>query len=145
VSITFKLKPRFVSGFDFMGRARSQWSVLQVISSGGDYLRCYGTTHTDCFRLDSKPFVRVYSLEKRRKKVKVLDKPVKWTKKKLKDNGFLLTDEKYTYREIIHPTHWVGVYYDIPIEMLRLMSLKAVQKKHNFVLEKMLVKDFKAE
>jgi hypothetical protein len=136
MSITFKLKPNFVSGFDFIGRARTKEDVLQVIRN--DYILsfCYGLGYTGCLRPSNGHWIRVYSLEKHRKKVRVLDKPIKWTKKKLKDNGFLPTEEKYTYREIIHPTHWVGVYYDIPVEMLRLMGMKAVQKKHHFVLEK---------
>lgn len=80
-------------------------------------------------------FVRVYSLEKRRKKVEVLEKPVKWNKKKLRANGYLPTDEKWDKRVVVEPAHWVGHYYDIPVVMIRMLGLEVKQGTRTFTIK----------
>lgn len=67
---------------------------------------------------DRKDHVRVYSLEKRRKRVQR-----KTTK------GGVIT-------EVISRGHWVGLYYDIPASLLEAAGLKVVQGQRTFRIQK---------
>jgi len=60
--------------------------------------------------------VRAFHLEKRRKKVEI-----KKTKKGI-------------VRSVVSPAHWVAIYYDIPVDVLRVAGLKVVQGERNFKL-----------
>jgi hypothetical protein len=64
---------------------------------------------------DRKDHVRVYSLEKRRKKVRLTGK---------------------REREVISRGHWVGIYYDIPASLLEAAGLKVVQGHRTFEIQK---------
>ena len=63
---------------------------------------------------DRKDHVRVYSLEKRRKRVE----------RKVIPTGVLT--------EVISRAHWVGIYYDIPASLLEAAGLKVVQGRRTF-------------
>ena len=74
---------------------------------------------------DRKDHVRVYSLEKRRKKVRL-------TGKRNKANS----NQSYWEREVISRGHWVGIYYDIPASLLEAARLKVVQGHRTFEIQK---------
>ena len=59
--------------------------------------------------------VRVYSLEKRRKRVK-----------RIMDNNKTLRSE------IISPDHWIGHYYDIPHSVIKALNLRVEQGARTF-------------
>lgn len=120
----FNLRPTHVSGFDICGRGRTKFQVLSIIRSATRSWS-FSKWHDGVF-LDSET-VRVYTVEKRRKKVEVLAKPKKWSKKRLRDNGFDANEEKYDTRVVTKRAHWVGHYYDIPLAWLKVMNMKTVQ------------------
>lgn len=132
----FNIKPGHVSGFDFFGRPRSKDEVVKKISAGhlvavdkhGSYLISYGDKNGDT--------VRVYNIEKRRKKVEILTKPKKWTKKQLLANGYAATDSVIIKRIVKTPAHWVGFYYDIPVALLKMAGLAVVQGPRTFYFKK---------
>lgn len=64
--------------------------------------------------------VRVFSLEKRRKKVENV------TSKSLLKKGIT--------RQVITPNHWVATYYDIPVAVLKAAKLKVVQGDRTWYL-----------
>lgn len=135
MKITIKLNPQQVSGFDFNGRARSQVAVLAIIRSG--HVSSWSNSgHHALSPYRNEDTVRVYSIEKHRKKVEVLAKPKKWTKKELRANGFNDTDVKFTTRVVTKPAHWTGVYYDIPTSVLKMAGLRVVQTTRTFYFEK---------
>jgi hypothetical protein len=76
------------------------------------------STHADAYLSMDNKTVRVFSLEKRRKKVEVV------TDKKLLKKGIK--------RQIVSPSHWVATYYDIPVELLRVANLKVVQSSRTW-------------
>ena len=76
------------------------------------------STHADAYLSMDNKTVRVFSLEKRRKKVEVV------TDKKLLKKGIK--------RQIVSPSHWVATYYDIPVELLRVANLKVVQSNRTW-------------
>lgn len=118
------LKPNHVSGFDILGRGRSKNDILKVVIANTSRVFCsFGDGH-----MPRDNVVRVYSLEKHRKVVKVLDKPIKWSKKQLRANGFdPAHHQRFTKREIVKPAHWAAVYYDIPVTVLDMMGMKVTQ------------------
>ena len=67
---------------------------------------------------DRKDHVRVYSLEKRRKKVK------------------RIASRDGVYTEVLSRSHWVGIYYDIPASLLEAAGLKVVQGHRTFEIQK---------
>ncbi len=130
MNINIKLKPRHVGCANRAFGSSTKQSVLNTIHSGtlattlGVWVvggLCVGSLTNDTFRF--------YSLEKRRKKVKVLDFPRKPTRQERKDGCLSIK------REVIHRTHWVGVYYDIPLSLLKAAGLRAVQHDRFFTLE----------
>ena len=64
--------------------------------------------------------VRVYSLEKRRKRVK-----------RIMDNNKTLRSE------IISPDHWIGHYYDIPHSVIKALNLRVEQGARTFKITPM--------
>lgn len=64
--------------------------------------------------------VRVFSLEKRRKKVENV------TSKFLVKRGIT--------RQVITPNHWVATYYDIPVAVLKVANLNVVQGDRTWYL-----------
>lgn len=135
MQIKLNIKPVHVSGFDFIDCPRSKQEVINLISRGQSTVSC-GSQGTYLSMGRDSRMARVYNLEKRRKVVEVLAKPKKWTKKMLRANGFLDTDVKYTTRIVKTPAHWVGVYYDIPLDVLKLAGLKVVQGNRTFYITK---------
>ena len=126
------LRPTHVSGFDFISRNRTKEEVLKIIRQPVRSSWSFSKWH-DGLLLDDDT-VRMHTVEKRRKKVEILAKPKKWSKKQLRDNGFAVTDEKYDTRVVTKRGHWVGHYYDIPIAWLKLMKMKAVQGSRTWKL-----------
>lgn len=94
----------------------SRDSVMRTISGGhistlgtaGQYLAPYPGQRADT--------IRVYNLEKRRKRVK-----------RVKVRG-----KKNLQSQIISPAHWVGHYYDISSEALKLAGVKVIQETRFF-------------
>lgn len=135
MKITVKLKPQHVNGFDWNGRPHSQKDILAIIRSGHvDNWSNSGNRALSPYR--GEDMVRVYSLEKHRKKVQVLAKPKRWTKKELRANGFNDTDVKFTTRVVTKPAHWTGIYYDIPTSILKMAGLRVVQTTRTFHFQK---------
>jgi hypothetical protein len=112
-----------------LGRYRNQAEVINICR-GNPRIVSIGGSHTVC----GIECIRAYSINKVRRKFVKYDKPKKWTKKMLKQNGYDANEEKFTYGEEIHPTHWVGVYYDFPVSVLNLLNLTVVQGKHSYKL-----------
>lgn len=86
-------------------------------------VRGFGNRYTNAlvsFKItgNEEQVVRVYNIEKRRKKV-VRSEPNKKGKRTTKP---------------ISPNHWVGFYYDIPVAVLNFANLKVVQNNRNFDL-----------
>lgn len=134
MQIKLNIKPVRVSGFDAIGQARTKDQLVRVISAGhltaidqyGSHLISYGAIRGDT--------VRVYNIEKRRRKIEILAKPKKWTKKKLLANGYEATDVVFTKRVVKTPAHWVGFYYDIPVSLLKMAGLAVAQGPRTFRL-----------
>lgn len=72
-------------------------------------------------RYDDSETVRVYSLEKRRKKVQLVTDP------KLLKRGIK--------RKIVSPSYWIVTYYDIPAKLLELAKLRVVQGQRTWKFE----------
>lgn len=120
MQLKLKLTPRKVTG-------RTQAEVMDRIRDR--HLNSFGAlgyalTPYPC---DRKDHVRVYSLEKRRKKVQM-------TGKRNKAGG--LGQRLVGQREVISRGHWVGIYYDIPASLLEAAGLKVVQGPRTFVIQK---------
>jgi hypothetical protein len=111
MQLKLKLNPRQIT-------ARTQNEVLNRIrdrhlfSVGG-----LGNALTP-YPGDRKDHVRVYSLEKRRKRVQRKD-----------TKGGVIT-------EVISRAHWVGHYYDIPASLLEAAGLKVIQEHRTFRIQK---------
>lgn len=111
MQLKLKLTPRKVT-------ARTQAEVVDRIRDR--HLNSFGAlgyalTPYPC---DRKDHVRVYSLEKRRKKVK------------------RTVTKQGRYTEVISRGHWVGIYYDIPASLLEAARLKVVQGARTFEIKK---------
>ena len=93
----------------------SRAAVMARISSGfcAHYSSKYGN-YLVPFRITSDYMIRVYSLEKRRKKV---------SRKVVRNK---------TVSTVISKAHWVGTYYDIPISVIKFMNVKVVQLTRHF-------------
>ena len=111
MQLKLKLNPRQIT-------ARTQTEVLgkirdrHLFSVGG-----LGSALTP-YPGDRKDHVRVYSLEKRRKRVQRKD-----------TKGGVIT-------EVISRTHWIGIYYDIPASLLEAAGLKVIQEHRTFRIQK---------
>jgi len=77
-----------------------------------------------------------YNLQKYRKKVKVLDKPIKMTAKQLKERGFAKGKKKYITREVVTEAYWKAHVYLIPKQVLKFTKTRINQENHNFTLVK---------
>lgn len=78
------------------------------IGSLGNYLQPYPNQNRDT--------VRVYNLEKRRKRVE----------------RYRTRGKKATQSRVIKPAHWVGYYYDIPAQVLKMAGVKVSQTPRFF-------------
>lgn len=120
MQLKLKLNPRKIT-------ARTQVEVLSKIRDRHLFsVGAIGSALTP-YPGDRKDHVRVYSLEKRRKKVerhRVAGKMV---------NGTKLTGK--TVSKVISPAQWVGIYYDIPASLLEAAGLKVVQDHRTFVIK----------
>ena len=111
MQLKLKLNPRQIT-------ARTQIEVLSKIRDR--HLHSFGALGNALtpYPGDRKDHVRVYSLEKRRKRVQR-----KTTK------GGVIT-------EVISRGHWVGLYYDIPASLLEAAGLKVIQEHRTFRIQK---------
>lgn len=73
-----------------------------------------------CYVNHKIKMARVASFQKVRKKVEIVT-DTRLIKKGIK-------------RKLITPTHWVATYYDIPVSLLEMMQVKAVQKWNTWEL-----------
>lgn len=111
MQLKLKLNPRQITG-------RTQVEVLGKIRDRHMFsVGAIGSALTP-YPGDRKDHVRVYSLEKRRKRVQR-----KTTK------GGVIT-------EVISRGHWVGLYYDIPASLLEAAGLRVVQDQRTFSIAK---------
>ena len=109
MNLNLKFRPVKVTG-----SSRNQ--VMNAISGG--HISCAGSqgTYLSPYARYERDTIRVYSLEKRRKRVEtVLDRK---TKKRS--------------RQVIAPAHWVGHYYDLPLNLLKTAGLRVVQRTRHF-------------
>lgn len=81
---------------------------MYTVTGSGNYLASY--YHKD--------MIRVFNVEKRRKKVELRTK-----------NGKL-------YHQIVSPNHWVGFIYDIPFNVVETMNLKIQQYHRHFRIDR---------
>lgn len=79
--------------------------------------------------------VIVYHAEKHRRKVEVLDKPIKLTKKQLRD-AYQAPQDGMVKRKIVKKAHWKVTIYVIPYVMLEMSNLKVIQESRTFKFEK---------
>lgn len=79
-----------------------------MYTGNGNYL-CNSFAETD------PKTIRVYSVEKRRKKVKRI----------IKDN-------RTVFSQVISPDHWIGYYYDIPYQVIKCLNLRIQQSARTF-------------
>ena len=111
------------------GPGRSSWSEGKYFS--GIYLdsrnRLEGTSEG--------PIVRMYSLEKHRRKMKVVP-PRPLTKSEKQRFYTKDKDARITREPIIPHTYWTAVYYDIPESMLKFFGIRVVQGNRTFTVEK---------
>lgn len=128
MQLKITLKPNHVGGNTVFGTPASRDSVMRKICSGHYHTTgTYGTCLAALYGKDE--YVRVYSIEKRRKKStyegcgssRVVQVP----------RGFGHKNEGEFRRVIgkkgLRKTHWVGVYYDIPHALLKAAGLKVEQ------------------
>lgn len=111
MQLKLKLAPRQVTGrtqADVMSRIRDRH--LYSFGALGNALIPYPG--------DRKDHVRVYSLEKRRKRVE-----------RTVTKGGRMTN-------VISRAHWVGIYYDIPASLLEAAGLQVVQGNRTFEIAK---------
>ena len=115
MQLKLKLTPRQVT-------ARTQDEVMSRIRDR--HLYSFGALGNTLIPYpgDRKDHVRVYSLEKRRKKVQLNGKINREAK-----NG-----RPYFDRDVVRRAHWVGLYYDIPASLLEAAGLKVVQGRRTF-------------
>lgn len=99
--------------------ARGKYDLLSKIQSRA-MCRSFGKHYDNALMPFSgnDNFVRAYSIEKRRKVV-VRSAPNKKDKKT---------------STVVSPAHWVGHYYDIPVNVLKYANLKVVQHERYFEL-----------
>ena len=57
-------------------------------------------------------------------------------RRKTKQNKRMIKGKSVTSSKVIRKAHWVGYYYLIPISFLKESRMKVIQKKNNFVFEK---------
>lgn len=81
--------------------------------------------------------VVVYHAEKHRRKVEVLDKPIKLTKKKL-EQMFKAPQDGLIKRNIVKRAHWKITTYLIPIAVIKAAGLKVVQDNRTFTMSNRL-------
>ena len=84
--------------------------------------------------------IRVYSLQKFRRKMKaIMPRPLtKDEKRKYCEYNRQNKRLEQMYREpVIAYTHWVATYYDIPVAILKHFKIKVVQGKNTFTIEQM--------
>ena len=111
MQLKLKLNPRRVT-------ARTQTEVLSKIRDRHLYSSGALGNPLIPYPGDRRDHVRVYSLEKRRKRVK-----------RMPTNGGVIT-------EVIHRGHWVGLYYDIPASLLEAAGLRVAQGNRTFEIAK---------
>lgn len=102
-------------------------STAKEVVGGIDYNHCrsfskhWSNALVPIKRYDDSETVRVYSLEKRRKKVQLVTDP------KLLKRGIK--------RKVVSPSYWIVTYYDIPTKLLELAKLRVVQGQRTWKFE----------
>ena len=111
MQLKLNIKPTMVTGL-------TKADVVSKISAGHVWSVYRNGKHLISYPKHKKDTIRVYSLEKRRKK----------TRHGIRNNG------KY-FSETLRDAHWVGYYYDIPAEILKLAKLAVYQQDRNFLIK----------
>lgn len=96
---------------------KTKMEILNKISSGvySFMYTCNGHYLCSSFAETPNKTIRVYSLEKRRKKVQ----------RNIKNN-------KTISSTVISPDHWIGNYYDIPYSVAKALNIKVEQFARTF-------------
>lgn len=107
-----KIKPTF-----YIGATRED--ILDKIKQGyNPIVSVYASLALKpCPYLVNKDHIRVYNIEKRRKKVNRFSK-----------NG-------KSHSTVINGNHWIGYVYDFPVELLKVSRKKLVQRQRFFEIE----------
>lgn len=100
------------------GYYASRVAIVRAISNG--FSRAFGVNGGNYLVPNwvGDGTIRVYTLEKRRKVVKVV----------VPKKGPI--DRKN--RQVVRPAHWVGRVYDIPTSLLKALGLRVVQMPRTF-------------
>lgn len=114
MKLSIEFKPTSVTGSHngaILSKIRGT-RFSHMVTSNGSFL-------CNTFAESANRTVRVYSIEKRRKKVKrVLDK----------------LDNKNVRSEVISRGCWVGYFYDIPFSIIKTMNLCVTQGTRTFTI-----------
>lgn len=89
--------------------ARIKGNLVQTFGTYGNYLSGIAQTNKT---------VRVYNIEKRNKKV---------SRKRIGEK---------TVSKVLYASHWMGYYYDIPVNLLELANLRVEQHTRHFTISK---------
>lgn len=140
MEIKFNIKPvRAVasSHAEAMKIARGTLSTCWQIGGNSKYHHsCYVTLRSG--RNSDEQYLRVFNLEKQRKVVEVLDKPIKITARqatKMRKNGEHVDDSMMITRKVVRPARWIVHTYMIPMSVAEALSLSVIQKNRNFEIK----------
>jgi hypothetical protein len=109
MNINLKFRPVRVTG-------SSRSTVMSAISGGHVYTMGSNGIYLAPYPGRDSGTIRVYNLEKHRKKVEIV----------------LNRKTKKPSRRVVTPAHWVGHYYDLPLDLLRTAGLKVNQHTRYF-------------
>jgi hypothetical protein len=128
LQLKLNIKGQHRGGKNMFGWATTSTEVRESIMSNVPSFKPHVANGVEC--------VRAYNLNKVRRKWVKFDKPKKMTKKEIKAYyGYIPTDvDPMVYGELVHPTHWVGTFYDIPVVVLKMLGLRVEQGRNTYKL-----------
>lgn len=107
MDLRLKIKPQYF-------KDRTKGELMSKIRGYGRYGYSVGSRkgneYVGLTAINGK-FLRVYNIQKRRRKTK---------------------HDKYKNTIVIHPTYWEGFVYDIPFDVIDCMGLNIKQQRRNF-------------
>jgi hypothetical protein len=132
-------KPTDENFLDF-GVYRTKESIVNTLCSRlwGEFIGFSSDRHYSnviSFSVDGERVVRVYSLEKHRRKMKEITPRVLTKDEKRKFNT---TDRsaRMTREAVVSRTYWTAVYYDIPERVLKFFNIRVEQGNRTFTIKK---------
>lgn len=139
MKLTTTIKPQYTGTTDFFGHPFSRLGILKYIC--GNRTQSHGIFGNGYVSGRDDENIRVFNIEKRRKKVKVLETPRKLTQKQAHKEGIHTSHchpvrgaKVIITREVVSKATWIGYYYDIPVMLLKLMGLRVIQGERTFKL-----------